>query len=312
MGSWNKTCGLSNLHIYAGTPVYVFVLEENQNRNDDCYTTSLFRPVLLPFESVYTDYGGGEESTGVGFEPIMDAIKTCLVEMPLGDNRYHDIEVTKELFGEQLFFDAVHEHRLQIENSKGEPVPVTFAMFRKDIVDSILENRVLERYVGNSAGTCGWDNNYVQYKFSDIVDSVGPLLAQLAEANKAEPGRFYIMDVIHKYRDQYLAAMWLNIDGYRYSQIVDIRALINNGVQQATPESLAQAEAITVEYLKGLFIECFMEDTRKTWIPGGHEGSQSADVDAHRLLSNTVLAALDRERAEWLAENMEEDDESED
>ena len=83
-------------------------------------------------------------------------------------------------------------------------------------------------------------------------------------------------------------------------------------MQQATPESLEQAEAITVEYLKGLFIECFMEDTRKTWIPGGHEGSQSADVDAHRLLSNTVLAALDRERAEWLAENMGEDDESED
>ena len=34
MGSWNKTCGISNLHIYAGTPVYVFVLQENPNKTD--------------------------------------------------------------------------------------------------------------------------------------------------------------------------------------------------------------------------------------------------------------------------------------
>ena len=52
-----------------------------------------------------------------------------------------------------------------------------------------------------------------------------------------------------------------------------------------------------------------MEETRKTWIPGGHEGSQSADCSAHRLLANTVIAALDREKAEWEAETLEDGDE---
>ena len=32
MGSWNKTCGLSNLHIRAGDPVYVFVLEKDSEK----------------------------------------------------------------------------------------------------------------------------------------------------------------------------------------------------------------------------------------------------------------------------------------
>ena len=312
MGSWSKTCGLSNLHIHAGTPVYVFVLEENQNRSDTCYTTGLYRPVLLPFESVYNDYGGGCDSGGIGFNLIMESIRQVLVEVPQGKNQYHDIAVTKAEFGESLFFDAVHESRLQIYGNKGATVPVTFTMFRKDIVDAVLENRVLERYVGNNAGTCGWGKNYVRYKFSDIVDSVGPLFDAFVDESNPEKGKFYIMDVIHKYRDQYLAAMWLNYCHYRYSQLVDVKKIISVELQRSTPDALAHAKELALEYLKGLFIESFMEDTRKTWIPSGHEGSQSAVSSAHRLLANTVIAALDRERAEWEAETLEDEDEYED
>lgn len=77
MGCWYKTCGLSNLHIPAGTPVYVFVLERRGNGiSDACYSTSMFAPLLLPFESEYNDYGGGENSKGVGFPYIMQALKT--------------------------------------------------------------------------------------------------------------------------------------------------------------------------------------------------------------------------------------------
>lgn len=44
MGCWNKTCGLSKLHVYAGDPVYVFVLEQNLN-HDRCYATAFWSPV---------------------------------------------------------------------------------------------------------------------------------------------------------------------------------------------------------------------------------------------------------------------------
>ena len=67
--------------------MYVFVLEENQNRSDTCYTTSLYRPVLLPFESVYNDYGGGCDSGDIGFNLIMESIRQVLVEVPQGKNQ---------------------------------------------------------------------------------------------------------------------------------------------------------------------------------------------------------------------------------
>lgn len=316
MGCWNKTCGLSNLHIYAGTPVYVFVLEEARD-NSNCYTTSLFSPLLIPFDSEYNDYGGGENSSGVAFDMIMSALKNQLVEMPLGDNEYHDIAVSKEAFGEELFFEAVHENRLFIQDRYSrDKTAVTFTMFRKDIVDSILENREIEDYVGGGKGTFAkWGNekNYIRYKFADIAASVRPLLEKLVEDTKDEKDyiRAYVVDRLHKYREDFRAASWLNNDTYRYSRLVDVRALIGAAIEKATPEALDKAEELAIEHLKGLFIDGFMHATRKTWIPGGHEGSQSADDDSHRLLATTILAALDKEKADWAAENKCDEDETE-
>lgn len=315
MGCWNKTCGLSNLHIYAGTPVYVFVLEENKNRDDNCYATGLYRPLRLPFESVYNDYGGGESSGGPGFEMIMEGIRKLLVEMPLGENQYHDIEVTREEFGEDLFFEAVHEHRLKISYHSSDSIPVEFTMFRKDIVDDILENRVIEQYVGGGKGTGGYGNNYIYYKFKDIVADIKPMLEEIKkEINQRETeGVSKKLIRLHHslsggffdYNHPNKAAKWLRGDDYRYSQIVDIREIVYNSIEDNTDEAYDKLEIILAEYLKGVFIDGFMHAARKTWVPGGHEGSQNDSGDALRILCSATIKALDREHAEYDVEDDE-------
>lgn len=312
MGCWSKTCGLSNLHITAGTPVYVFVLEDARD-DSNCYSTSLFSPLLLPFESEYDDYGGGENSSGPAFNMIMGSIKNHLVEMELGDNQYHDIAVTKEAFGEKLFFEAVHENRLSYKTPfSREGKKLSFTMFRKDIVDSILENRVIESYVGEGKGTFakyGDEKNYIRYHFKDIVADVKPLLEsmllQIAEAE--ESVKMYMLmngldGVVFKNKGN-LAANWLRGDSHRYSRIVNIRDMISTGLEAGTPDALARLEELLIEHLKALFIDSFMHEARKTWIPGGHEGSQSQCASAHRLLCSSIISVLDKEAAEWKAEN---------
>src|SRR5574343_510783 len=143
MGCWNKTCGLTNLHITGDTEVYVFILEALDNtRKSKCYTTAFYKPLLLPFTSVYNEYGGGKLSSGLPFQLIMDSIKEKLQEVPLGDNQYHDIEVSKEKWGEELFFDAVHEDRLKLTTGSH----IDFVMFRKDVVDHILDKWYTDEY----------------------------------------------------------------------------------------------------------------------------------------------------------------------
>jgi hypothetical protein len=176
MGSWNKTCGLSNLHIRAGEDVYVFVLEENSDKTDRCYSTSFWKPVLLPFISKYNDYGGGEESSGSGFQLIMSSVAEHLIEMPQGENKFHDILVKKEGFGEEEFFESVHENRLFKHDWRNTKTVIDFVMMRSDIVDYILANRVIEEYVGENKGNAGYSNSYIHYQFSDILKDIPEFL----------------------------------------------------------------------------------------------------------------------------------------
>jgi hypothetical protein len=312
MGCWNKTCGLSNLHITAGTPVYVFVLERNKDY-DHCYATGLFKPLLLPFESTYDDYGSGEDSHGIALDFIIHGIKKNLVELEVGENKYHDIAVKKEGFDAAKFFEAVHENRLQIQGRfSSEPTSVYFTMFRKDVVDYILENRRIQDYVGDGKGTCGWGNNYVQYKFADIVADIRPMLdeamAKIAKAKEENDtlANYMLYDGfegIFEYGHPNKVAKWLRNDSYRYSRIVDMKTVVRKGLEVGTPEALETLAKVLEEHLKAIFIDSFMHSARKLWVPGGHEGSQGFSGGALRLLSSATLNVLDKERAEYLAEN---------
>jgi hypothetical protein len=100
-------------------------------------------------------------------------------------------------------------------------------------------------------------------------------------------------------------------DSYRYSRIVDMKQVISKGLEIGTVDSINKVAALLEEYLKGIYIDGFMHSARKTWIPGGHEGSQSMSGGALRLLGAATIRALDREKAEWMADMGEDADENE-
>lgn len=318
MGCWNKTCGLSNLHITAGTEAYVFVLERG-NEDDHCYSTHLYRPLLLPFVTEYNDYGGGENSSGVSLPFVLEGIRENLHEIEIGDNEYHDIAVNKENLDEAMFFEAVHEGLLYkhnhhaTNNDLSEHTKLEYVMFRKDVVDHILENRVIEKYVGDGKGTYskwGDEKNYISYKFADIVADIQPMLQEILEIkaqSEDDPDRimFKLMggsEYLFDYNHPNLAAKWLRGDSHRYSRIVDMRSLISDVLVGGNKEDILGLENLLTEHLKGIFIDGFMEVTRKSWIPAGHEGSQSADNSSYRLLIAATNMVLDAEDAEYAEE----------
>lgn len=312
MGSWNQTCGLSNLHIGPGQSVYVFVLEQNP-RYDHSYSTNLFTPVVLPFEAEYDAYGSGINCAGPGLEPVIQGLKQYLVEVEQGPNPYHDIAVTRDTFTVNRLFEAANEDRLFVNTrSTQEPHRVYVTMFRKDIVDDILENRVVEEYVGNGQGDHGWGNNFVKLRFADIVADVHPLIEAIIadpEAAQASYATADVVDSIHRHRDQWLAARWLDSVGIRFSRIVNINRVISQALQTPNQKTLDWLEQVVAQFLKGVYIDTFMHAARKSWIPGGHEGSQSLSGGALRLLAAVTVRALDREKAEWLADNPDDADE---
>lgn len=295
MGCWNKTCGLSNLHIYAGTPVYVFVLEQ-QSSHERCYSTAFWRPVIFPFMSVYDDYGGGEHSSPM-INHVLEGLKKAMIEIPAGENEYHDIAVSRDALDERLFFEAVHEGRLLTADrySSGTQLTVDFTMFRKDVVDDILENWTREHYVGDGKGTVGWDNNYIPYNFADVLADV-PAFVDRIEAEVSRDDYRPCLQTVFEWNDPNKVSWFLRFDGGirspAWARPADIiTELIRWG-------SRTETELFVIECLKGAYLDSFLTDTRKVWMPGGHEGSQSSDQTGYRVLCKAIVDALDREQAE--------------
>lgn len=314
MGCWNKTCGLTNLPIMSGEKTYVFVLERVKEIQDHCYSTHLYRPLLLPFVSTYNDYGGGEDSQGSAFVAVMEGIKRCLVEMPLGENKYHDIAVNKDAWDEELFFQSVHENRLRVKYGYDGETEVGFVMMRKDVVDDLVNNYEFEEYLGEGKGSTGWKNSYERYRFADVLNDVDAFVDAAMRIMKEEGWKWPRMDMIAFRRQEEpgvrnRVAEWLRHDlGYRYSSIVRIRDHIIELLVEGDRDLACE---LLIEHLRGMFVNTFMEITRKSWIPGSQEGSQGQEYAPYRALMasmNRVMDARDAEYADEYGDGDEEDD----
>lgn len=303
MGCWNKTCGISQLPIIAGDRVYTFVLEKNPSETDRCYSTAFWAPIPLPFECDYNDYGGGENSDG-NLHVILSHLKKRVVPMDLGENTSHDIAVDPEKLDEELFFDAAHEHRLFVKNYLGENSPLDFVMLRKDVVDYILENDVREVYVGDGLGTHGYGNSYTSFKFSDVVaavpEYVDRLAKELLDIDSKDPKLSSTIFRLIAYRgfrgiyaweDHNIVQSFLPNDG-GCGFTSGVNEFFREVVRLVDVDRDAAIKMVT-DLARGGFIDSFMNHTRKTWAPGGYEGSQSAEYPQYRVLTAAITASLD-------------------
>ena len=237
MGCWNKTCGLSNLYIKAGQEAYVFPLVKRSQDGERCYSHAFWKPMLLPFVTEYNDYGGGENTEPYISKIAFEIIKNVLVEKKQGKNPYHDIPVKKEGFGEQQFFDAVHEGRLVMEdtklvfNDKDETyqrlqieAPIDFVMFRKDVVVKLLKNWAVEDYVGHGKGTYGYEKSYVKYTYADVVRDIPAFVRRIQtlakEAHHPIPEYTEAMGTREQYDEMVEVLQKMNTRPYMMPSIV--------------------------------------------------------------------------------------------
>ena len=294
MGCWNKTCGLTRLHITMGEPVYVFALEK-ADAHERCYSTAFWKPCLVPWEAEYNDYGGGENDHGIGIKYVMNGVRKTLVELEVGENPYHDIAVKREGFGLEQFYEAVHEGRLLSKSLMRKETEVDFVMMKKSVVDDLLNTWEIK--------DCRLDKNneleYYSYGYDDLLDDIPVYLKEIKQ---------------HLDSDDNLTLMRLYSDGrdrnntetkfikehvgdimHRFSNFVDVR---NQVIKLVENDKQDEAAELLKYFLKGSMLNIFFEMARINWAPGGHEGSQSTELDAHETLVDVIKEAIVRERAE--------------
>jgi|AntRauTorcE11897_2_1112592.scaffolds.fasta_scaffold10036_1 hypothetical protein len=299
MGSWNKTCGLTRLHINAGKEVYVFALERVTS-HERCYATAFWKPCLVPWVAEYNDYGAGENDRGPGLKVVISGVRKALLEIEQGENKYHDIPVKKEGFGVKEFYNAVREGRLSKKTYFGDEAEIDYVMMRKDCVDDLLNSWSIEDCKYNREKG---DIEYFSYSYDDVVDEIPTFLAEFKRHldDLDEVGRimFDLSRVAENSATKYIKN-FLRFDGVRYSGFASVKEVLQVLVEE---DRLEEAERFLQDFIKGAMIDLLFEITRRNWAPGGHEGSQCVELDAQEMLLDVTKEAIARERA------MYEDDE---
>ena len=115
MGHFSQTCLLSHLPVTGGTPVRVCLLSSSPYAHSDRHGEAWsFRSI--PFRAEYNDYGSIENvhpEDQILVDLALAQFNRDAIEIPQGDNPYHDPPVTKGMPAEG-WWDALWEGRLRV------------------------------------------------------------------------------------------------------------------------------------------------------------------------------------------------------
>ena len=327
MGSWNNTCGLTNLPIISGEEVYVFPIKEKDlsGYRSHCYANALYDPVLTPFLAKYNDYGAGEECSGMSLPLIIDALKNNLVVMEQGENPYHDIPVVREEFDVDKFFEAIHEDRLFVKGWGNKHEHVYFTMIRKDVVDRMWNEWTFDLWTGKGKGSDPndyYERNMTYAKLAEqipeyVEECIAEYNAPAIETEKPEhltdeiwkimisknfrrmSGKVLVNDSKTLVSDSFR----MFSDHQHHWDLFDFKIAIADALDKSNQETLDESTKVGLtkviiklmeSALIGVMVNSMMESTRKIWLPVMHMGSQSEEYAEYKFLNqitNDVMSA---------------------
>jgi len=309
-----------------------------QKMTDDtgirCYTNTYYDFCPLPFYADYNDYGAGENNSGLGLPVIMTAIRNKLFEYDQGENQYHDIAVRKEGFDVEKMWEAAHEGRLALNNSRNQTFlgmmlnstsdPLEKAdiaakladiqrfgrriapvMVHGDILDHILDNVTKEYYYYDE------ERNFVTetYYFHELVADLPEFVMRMRCAIAGDDF-FSFEDSARKLfedDERNLATKWLSGIDRQAEFLFRMDDMMREGTEQLSDEELV---AFLTEYLKGLWLNSYMDSIHRAWIVPMSAG-QEIDHEPYQILNNAIQAVFAKERREYYMDEDEDEDEEE-
>lgn len=315
MGSWNNTCGLTNLPIISGEEVYVFPIRERDlsNYRSHCYSTALYQPVLIPFVAKYNDYGGAEDCHGISLNLIMEELRRELVELEVGENQYHDIAVKRDDFDDEKFFEAVHESRLFVKGWGTSDRPVYFTMIRKDVVDRMWNEWTFDIWKGKETivpEEFETDQYYVKnITYAKLASLLPDFVASAAEAIAAL-GKEDKMMIRYFRRDFFasekhiLSSTFRAFENFEFWDLLNGRECIFNFIEEG---KLDEAVEFIRTFMIGVMVNSMMECTRKIWLPVMHMGSQSECYSDYRFLNTVANDVMNARESKYDDDDGEDD-----
>ncbi len=293
MGCWNGTCGITQLPIFSGDPVVVFLLIENRLEdrvewaaNGHCYSNQYWTTRSIQLYGEYNDYGWFEFDDDWNSRFTLNAFQDDLVEMDLGENKYHDISVTKKSINSlEAVGEAIHEDRLFVHsvdlmsNKKMDRAIGTFAVHRR-VFDAIVE--------------LGIDIYKGEITVKTLLESADEYIKKQREYVLSDTfSRMGFDFMIGEHPSNVFSGVFgrgmgefSSVNGAHILYRDKIRTMIIAG---ATDDEL---KPILEELSKYYIFDSAMGNLRKTWMPQAGSGSQADGLDLHKTVMNAALSRI--------------------
>lgn len=312
MGCFNETCLITGAHITAGDDVAVVLLQPDKNKSRfGCYSSFHASPAPLLIYGKYNDYGSVEDiSEGLTLNILVDSIKDKLVEMDLGENEFHDVEVKKKDFDVEKLLEAAWEGRLRIANIFKEAAPSLQYAF----IHGHVFHKIMNEY--NIRNMTNIDNEYKYYTYSfkailnDVPEFVDALMAYL---KKDDPLKMFMLDRrrLNLVPHMNLAQTWFSFEtipgNYNSVSVFTPMDFLTEHGQNLSREDLVE---FVTEALKVAWLNSFMNHANKPWIKPSSAG-QECNWRPHELLNAAVAEIIQDYNADYEEEFDEEEDNKE-
>jgi hypothetical protein len=306
MGSWNETCGLSNLPITYKTPCLLFLLvkrEEDRNAGGFPYPSGSWRPISLPLHGTYDDYGILELDASAN-EVFMPYIKERFLDagMVNGDcaQFLRDVERGKVRSPHRL------SHVLPDR-------PIGQMLVRKDVWDYLLK-------VKWDRGWTNLDGSTLRRDAEAWIDDLLKLKPKLEEAPLKAFSLTSEFDM-----DQEAKHPRSSVSRALYSSACDPCVITRTPLEMmilgwgeknmGERQEISREEAISVLIAAGevSYVDALMGCLRRAWRPQPGKGSQDTEWQLHCQFSLKIAEiAQETEKKDDDIDEDEDEDEDED
>lgn len=295
MGSWHKTCALTNTHIVEDAPVYVFPLMAHSKKNLTS-TTSTHVPWPFAFEAIYDGHGTVVNTEGFG--------ATLFFKMVIDKCAEKESDDSVTLLNPDIGVDEIY--RKMLKNSlRCNDHLVNFSVMRKDAVDYILENFQVEYYHDGKVGQCSFDDMF--NKIPEIIDAIGNrgilkskfndevilIQASLEDAyfnyNKSSESDPIVAMALRLLYDATVT--------YTMIKSTTLETIAEYYLEKNMHKVLELCELME-SFIRVAVINDILDKTRRTWQPMSHEGSQSNEIEVYLLLNKAVELSLQQDNEE--------------
>ena len=310
MGSWNKTCGLTQMPIFSGDEVITFYLIEKPFKTDamTSYASGYWGYIPLPFYGIYDDYGFLDMAKGEEWKLSLmkDAYGKSVVINEPTDKFVDNWKVDENIFDDyEKFKDAIHRNRLHFRLYHEKNSCISFVMFEKKTFDTLKQIYKPEKLMKILKGFKEYINDINNIKIPDYFQKyIEAANGDAIEIKELISSMLGYDSSIEEFSSKHKINKWNNIEYAllkfwfsKYSSINESGGFGASSMKGCIKEKI---NSIPENVLIDSFLaEVILSKLRKQWYPAGHEGSQDELNSDHKAFLKAYKARMNVIEHQW-------------